>query len=77
MSDPDKMTDAEIEARVNKTAGEIEALCDEMKKRGLEDDIAIAEAGMDRAIADIEKACAEFGREMAELEKEWKETKEK
>ncbi|MBQ9503056.1 MAG: hypothetical protein IJU70_12940 [Lentisphaeria bacterium] len=77
MSDPDKMTDAEIEAQVNKTAGEIEELCDEMEKRGLEDDIAIAEAGMEQAARDVEKACADFDKEMSELEKEWKETKER
>lgn len=77
MSDPDKMTDAEIEAQVNKTAGEIEELCDEMEKRGLEDDIAIAEAGLDRAIADLEKACADFDKEMSDLEKEWRETEKK
>ena len=77
MSDPDKMTDAEIEAQVNKTADDIEALCDEMEKRGLEDDIAIAEAGMEQAARDVEKACADFDKEMSELEKEWKETKEK
>ena len=77
MSDPDKMTDAEIEAQVNKTVGEIEELCDEMEKRGLEDDIAIAEAGMEQAARDIEKACADFDKEMSDLEKEWKETKEK
>lgn len=77
MSDPDKMTDAEIEAQVNRTASEIEAICDEMGKRGLEDDIAIAEAGMEQAARDVEKACADFDKEMSELEKEWKETKEK
>ena len=77
MSDPDKMTDAEIEAQVNKTAGEIEELCDEMEKSGLEDDIAIAEAGLDRAIADLEKACADFDKDMSDLEKEWRETEKK
>ena len=74
---PEEMTDAEIEAHVNKTADDIEALCDEMEKRGLEDDIAIAEAGMEQAARDVEKACADFDKEMSELEKEWKETKEK
>ena len=77
MSAPDKMTDAEIEAKVDKTADEIEDLCDEMEKRGLEDDIAIAEAGMEQAARDVEKACADFDKEMSELEKEWKEAKEK
>ena len=74
---PEEMTDAEIEAQVNKTAGEIEELCDEMEKRGLEDDIAIAEAGMEQAAKDIEKACADFDKEMTKLEKEWKETEKK
>ncbi len=74
---PEEMTDAEIEAKMNKTADEIEALCDEMEKRGLEDDIAIAEAGMEQAVKDIEKACADFDKEMSELEKEWKETEKK
>lgn len=77
MSAPDKMTDAEIEAKMNKTAGEIEELCDEMEKRGLGDDIAIAEAGMEQAAKDIEKACADFDKEMTKLEKEWKETEKK
>ncbi|MBR4663820.1 MAG: hypothetical protein IKO93_08100 [Lentisphaeria bacterium] len=77
MKDPDKMTDAEIEAQVNKTAGEIEAICDEMEKQGLDDEIAIAEAGMEQAARDIEKACADFDKEMSELEKEWKETEKK
>ena len=77
MSDPDKMTDAELEARVNKTADEVDAICDEMEKQGLEDDIAIAEAGMEQAAKDIEKACADFDKEMSKLEKEWKEAGKK
>ena len=72
MKDPKKMTDAEIEAKVNQTTDEIEALCGEMEKKGLDDDIAIAEAGMEQAAKEVEKACREFDKTMKKLEKELK-----
>ena len=72
MKDPKKMTDAEIEAKVNQTADEIDALCDEMEKKGLDDDIAIAEAGMEQAAKEVEKTCREFDKTMKKLEKELK-----
>ena len=43
MTDDKKLTDAELEAKVNQLGDEIMALCDEMEQKGLDDDIAIAE----------------------------------
>ena len=77
MSNLDKLTDAQIEAKVNQLGDEIMDLCDEMEQKGLDDDIAIAEAGLEQAIKDIEDTCAEFDREMEKIEKEFEASEEK
>ena len=77
MSNPDKMTDAQLEAKVNQLGDEIMELCDEMEQKGLDDDIAIAEAGFEQAIKDLEAVCAEFDREMEQIEKELETPEEK
>ena len=69
------MTDKELEAKVEQLGNEIMELCDEMEQKGLDDDIAIAEAGMEQAIKDLEDACIE--KEMEQLEKEFAEDEEK
>ena len=46
------MTDKELEAKVDQLGNEIMDLCDKMEQNGLDDDIAIAEAGMEQAIKD-------------------------
>ena len=71
------MTDKELEAKVDQLGNEIMDFCDEMEQKGLEDDIAIAEAGMEQAIKDIEEACTEFDKEMEQIEKEFAEDDEK
>ena len=71
------MTDKELEAKVEQLGNEIMELCDEMEQKGLDDDIAIAEAGMEQAIKDLEDACIEFDKEMEQLEKEFAEDEEK
>ena len=71
------MTDVQIEAKVDQLGNEIMELCDEMEQKGLDDDIAIAEAGMEQAIKDLEDACAEFDKEMEQIEKEFAEDEEK
>ena len=71
------MTDKELEAKVEQLGNEIMELCDEMEQKGLDDDIAIAEAGMEQAIKDIEEACTEFDKEMEQIEKEFAEDDEK
>ena len=73
----EKMTNKELEAKVNQLGDEIMDLCDEMEQKGLNDDIAIAEAGMEQAIKDLEDACAEFDKEMEQIEKEFAEDDEK
>ena len=73
----EKMTNKELEAKVNQLGDEIMELCDEMEQKGLDDDIAIAEAGMEQAIKDLEDACAEFDKEMEQIEKEFAEDDEK
>ena len=73
----DKMTDKELEAKVDQLGNEIMDLCDEMEQKGLDDDIAIAKAGMEQAIKDIEDACTEFDKEMEQLEKEFAGDEEK
>ena len=73
----DKMTDKELEVKVDQLGNEIMDLCDEMEQKGLDDDIAIAKAGMEQAIKDIEDACTEFDKEMEQLEKEFTEAEEK
>lgn len=60
----DNMTDAQLETKVDQLGNEIMALCDEMEQKGLDDDIAIAEAGMEQAIKDMEDVCTEFDKEM-------------
>ena len=77
MSNLDKLTDAQIEAKVNQLGDEIMDLCDEMEQKGLDDDIAIAEAGLEQAIKDLEDTCAEFDREMEKIEKEFEASEEK
>ena len=77
MTDDKKLTDAELEAKVNQLGDEIMALCDEMEQKGLDDDIAIAEAGLEQAIKDLEDTCAEFDREMEKIEKELEASEEK
>ena len=77
MNDSKKMTDAQLEAKVNQLGDEIMDLCDEMEQKGLNDDIAIAEAGLEQAIKDLEDTCAEFDKEMEQLEKEIEEAEEK
>ena len=71
------MTDVQIEAKVDQLGNEIMELCDEMEQKGLDDDIAIAKAGMEQAIKDMEDACIEFDKEMEQLEKEFAEDEEK
>ena len=73
----ENMTDKELEAKVEQLGNEIMELCDEMEQKGLDDDIAIAEAGMEQAIKDIEEACTEFDKEMEQIEKEFAEDEEK
>ena len=73
----DKMTDKELEVKVDQLGNEIMDLCDKMEQKGLDDDIAIAKAGMEQAIKDIEDACTEFDKEMEQLEKEFTEAEEK
>lgn len=65
-----KMTDKELEAKVEQLGNEIMELCDEMEQKDLDDDIAIAEAGMEQAIKDMEDACIEFDKKMEQFEKE-------
>ena len=77
MNDSKKMTDAQLEAKVNQLGDEIMDLCDEMEQKGLNDDIAIAEAGLEQTIKDLEDTCAEFDKEMEQLEKEIEEAEEK
>ena len=77
MSNLDKMTDAELEAKVNQLGDEIMDLCDEMEQKGLDDDIAIAEAALEEIVNDIENTCAEFDREMEKIEKELEASEEK
>lgn len=77
MSKSNQMTDVQIEAKVDQLGNEIMELCDEMEQKGLDDDIAIAEAGMEQAIKDIEDACTEFDKEMEQIEKEFAEDAEK
>lgn len=71
------MTDVQIEAKVDQLGNEIMELCDEMEQKGLDDDIAIAEAGLEQAIKDIEDACTEFDKKMEQIEKEFAEDAEK
>ena len=73
----ENMTDKELEVKVYQLGNEIMELCDEMEQKGLDDDIAIAEAGMEQAIKDLEDACAEFDKEMEQIEKEFAEDEEK
>ena len=73
----DKMTDKELEVKVDQLGNEIMDLCGKMEQKGLDDDIAIAKAGMEQAIKDIEDACTEFDKEMEQLEKEFTEAEEK
>ena len=72
----ENMTDKELEVKVDQLGNEIMELCDEMEQKGL-DDIAIAKAGMEQAIKDLEDACAEFDKEMEQIEKEFAEDDEK
>ena len=72
-----KMTDKELEVKVDQLGNEIMELCDEMEQKGLDDDIAIAEAGMEQAIKDLEDACTEFDKKMEQLEKEFAEDEKK
>ena len=71
------MTDKELESKVDQLGNEIMELCDEMEQKGLDDDIAIAEAGMEQAIKDLEDACTEFDEKMEQIEKELAEDEEK
>ena len=71
------MTDKELEAKVEQLGNEIMELCDEMEQKGLDDDIAIAETGLEQAIKDIEDACTEFDKKMEQIEKEFAEDAEK
>ena len=71
------MTDKELEAKVDQLGNEIMDFCDEMEQKGLDDDIAIAEAGMEQAIKDLEDACTEFDKKMEQLEKEFAEDEKK
>ena len=64
------MTDKELEAKVEQLGNEIMELCDEMEQKGLDDDIAIAEAGMEQAIKDMEDACIESDKKIEQFEKE-------
>ena len=73
----ENMTDKELEVKVDQLGNEIMELCDEMEQKGLDDDIAIAKAGMEQAIKDMEDACIEFDKEMEQLEKEFAEDDEK
>ena len=73
----ENMTDKELEVKVEQLGNEIMELCDEMEQKGLDDDIAIAKAGMEQAIKDMEDACIEFDKEMEQLEKEFAEDEEK
>ena len=73
----ENMTDKELEVKVDQLGNEIMELCDEMEQKGLDDDIAIAKAGMEQAIKDMEDACIEFDKEMEQLEKEFAEDEEK
>ena len=73
----ENMTDKELEVKVYQLGNEIMELCDEMEQKGLDDDIAIAKAGMEQAIKDMEDACIEFDKEMEQLEKEFAEDEEK
>ena len=67
----ENMTDKELEVKVYQLGNEIMELCDEMEQKGLDDDIAIAEAGLEQAIKDIEDACTEFDKKMEQIEKEF------
>ena len=71
------MTDKELEAKVNQLGDEIMDLCDEMEQKGLDDDIAIAEAALEEIEKDLEDACTEFDKEMEQIEKEIEEAEEK
>ena len=71
------MTDKELEAKVNQLGDEIMDLCDEMEQKGLDDDIAIAEAALEEIEKDLENACAEFDQEMKKIEKELETAEEK
>ncbi len=73
----ENMTDKELEAKVDQLGNEIMELCDEMEQKGLDDDIAIAKAGMEQSIKDMEDTCIEFDKEMEQLEKEFAEDEEK
>ena len=73
----ENMTDKELEVKVDQLGNEIMELCDEMEQKGLDDDIAIAEAGMEQAIKDLEDACTEFDKKMEQLEKEFAEDEKK
>ncbi len=77
MSKSNQMTDVQIEAKVDQLGNEIMELCDEMEQKGLDDDIAIAEASLEQAIKDIEDACTEFDKKMEQIEKEFAEDAEK
>ena len=71
------MTDKELEAKVNQLGDEIMDLCDEMEQKGVDDDIAIAEAALEEIVKDLDDACTEFDKEMEQLEKEIEEAEEK
>ena len=73
----ENMTDKELEVKVDQLGNEIMELCDEMEQKGLDDDIAIAKAGMEQSIKDMEDTCIEFDKEMEQLEKEFAEDEEK
>jgi len=73
----ENMTDKKLEVKVDQLSNEIMELCDEMEQKGLDDDIAIAEAGMEQAIKDMEDACTEFDKKMEQIEKEFAEDEEK
>ena len=77
MTDDKKLTDAELEAKVDQLGNEIMDLCDEIEQKGLDDDIAIAEAALEEIEKDLEDACTEFDKEMEQIEKEIEETEEK
>ena len=71
------MTDKELEAKVDQLGNKIMELCDEMEQKSLDDDIAIAEAGMEQAIKGLEDVCIEFDKEMEQFEKEFAEDEKK
>lgn len=77
MTDDKKLTDAQLEAKVNQLGDEIMDLCDEMEQKGVDDDIAIAEAALEEIVKDLDDACTEFDKEMEQLEKEIEEAEEK